>query len=147
MSQHTPSHLLRRLPGPPGRQRRFLGIPAGRGVLVALLGILLVLLLPGVAAAGPYLDQTVSALRQQNVFVADGAKEVLRPATVDKLKADAGANMFVAVLPQAALQETGGNPDQFLTQIGRQVGKEGVYALVAGTHFRAGATRRSGFAT
>jgi hypothetical protein len=139
MSEHTPSHLLRRLPGPRGRRRRLAGVPARRGVLVALLGILLVLLLPGVAAAGPYLDQAVSGLRQQNVYVADGAGDVLQPATVAKLKADAGATTFFAVVPEAALQETGGNPNQFLAQVARGVRKEGAYALVAGTHFRAGA--------
>jgi hypothetical protein len=137
MSTHTPSHPPWRLPGPPSR--------AGRGVLVALLGMLLVLVLPGVAAAGPYLDQTVSGLRQQNVYVADGAEDVLKTATVDQLKADAGTTMYFAVVPEAALQETGGNPDEFLTQIAKQVRKQGVYALVAPTHFRAGATDRSGF--
>jgi hypothetical protein len=112
---------------------------------VALLGILLVLLLPGVAAAGPHLDQTVSGLRQQNVYVADDAKDVLRPDTVDQLKATAGPTTYYAVVPEAALQETAGSPDEFLGQVARQVRKQGVYALVAGTHFRAGATNRSGF--
>jgi hypothetical protein len=136
MSTHTPSHPLWRLPGPPSR--------AGRGVLVALLGMLLVLVLPGVAAAGPYLDQAVQALGQERVFVADGAKDVLKPATVDQLKQEADATMYVAVLPEAALDETGGNPNRLLAEIAKGVGKEGVYVLVAGTHFRAGSTG-SGF--
>jgi hypothetical protein len=136
MSTHTPSHPSWRLPGPPSR--------AGRGVLVALLGILLVLLLPGVAAAGPYLDQAVQALGQERVFVADDAKDVLKPATVDQLKQEADATMYVAVLPEAALDETSGNPNRLLAEIAKGVGKEGVYVLVAGNHFRAGSAG-SGF--
>jgi len=150
MSEQTPSDLRRRRTAPPTRlpgPRRGGRALRMRGALAALLGGLL-LLLPGVAAAGQYLDRTVAGLREQPLYVDADARSVLKPETVQYLKGElpkVGTPMYVAVLPEAALQETGGSPDQLLARIPRGVRKEGVYALVAGRSFRAGATAGSGF--
>jgi hypothetical protein len=146
MSTNDPSDLRHARPAPPARLRGA-ARPWRLGALAALLGGLL-LLLPGVAVAGQYVDQAVAGLRDQPVYVDQGAKTVLKESTVDYLRAEVpkvGTPMYVAVLPEAAKQETGGNPDQLLAQIGRGVNRPGVYALVAGNSFRAGATRNSGF--
>jgi hypothetical protein len=146
MSMNDPSDLRRARPAPPARLRGA-ARPWRLGALAALLGGLL-LLLPGVAVAGQYVDQAVAGLRDQPVYVDQGAKTVLKKATVDYLRNEApmvGAGMYVAVLPAAALDETGGSPDRFLAQLPRGVRKEGVYALVAGGEFRAGGTGKSGF--
>jgi hypothetical protein len=147
MRTNHPSDPRRRGPAPPpprpGAPR-----PGRRGALAALLGGLLLLLLPGVAAAGKYLDRTVAGLRQQPVYVDPDARSVLKPETVDYLNStvpNVGTRMFVAVLPQAALEEAGGDPSRFLAQLPNNVRREGVYALVAGGAFKAGATGGSGF--
>ena len=156
MSEQTPSDLRRRRPSPPLRRSGAGGVLAGgrssrrRLALAALLGGLLMVLLPGVAVAGPYVDRAVSGLHQNPLYVDAGARSVLKPETVEYLKGalrKVGRPMFVAVLPEAAVQETGGNPNQLLAEIQRGVNREGVYTLVAGDSFRAGASQRSGFRT
>ena len=154
MSEQTPSDPRRRRPAPPAHQPGARGVPAGsrfsrrRGALAALLGGLLLLLLPGVAEAGQYLDRTVAGLRQQPLYVDAKARAVLKPETVEYLRTAlnrVGVQMYIAVLPEAAKQETGGDPDKLLAQIGNGVNREGVYVLVAGSSFRAGASPNSGF--
>lgn len=156
MSEHTPSELRRRRPAPPSRRPGASGVLAGgrfsrrRVTLAALLGGLLLLLLPGVAVAGQYVDRAVAGLLKNPLYVDPDARSVLKPETVEYLESalgKVGTPMYVAVLPEAALPETADDPDQLLAEIGRGVDREGVYTLVAGGYFRAGASPRSGFRT
>src|SRR5207253_11168115 len=51
----------------------------------------------------------------------------------------AGAGpVYVAILPAAAENETGGNPDGVLQALHDGLGRPGPYAVVVGRHFRAG---------
>ncbi|HEX6675332.1 MAG TPA: hypothetical protein VF486_09935 [Actinomycetes bacterium] len=152
MSEQTPSDQRRRRPAPAARQPGAGGVPGRRlpwrlaTLLLLLLGGLL--LLPGAAEAGQYVDRAVAGLRQQPLYVDPDARSVLKPETINHLEGaleKVGAPMYVAVLPEVAKQETGGKPDQLLTQIGNGVNRPGVYALVAGRSFLAGASPNSGW--
>ena len=155
MSEQTPSDPRRRRPAPPAHRPGASGARAGRrsprrrgALLLMPLAGLLLLLVPGVAAAGQFIDRAVAGLRQQPLYVDANARTVLKPETVSYLRgalAQVRTPMYVAVLPEAAKQETGGDPDKLLTQIGSGVNRPGVYAVVAGTSFRAGASPNSGF--
>ncbi len=155
MSEQTPSDPRRRRPAPAAHRPGARGVPAGqrsprrRGALpLPLLAGLLLLLVPGVAEAGQYLDRTVAGLRQQPLYVDASAGTVLKAETINYLEGALGkvhAPMYVAVLPEAAKQETAGDPNRLLLAIEQGVNRQGVYALVAGSSFRAGATPGSGF--
>jgi hypothetical protein len=110
-----------------------------------LLPSLLVLLLAAPAASAAQLDETARALGTTPVYVAPGAKPTLtsgeqRPVRDAIAQADAGP-VYVAVLPASALNETGGDPDEFVRRLGTTLNEPGTIAVVAGGHFRVGSTR------
>lgn len=100
------------------------------------------LVLVPAAHAGPILDQTVAALRTEPVYVDPAAELAITPADQDRLRQtiDSGGAgpVYVAILPSAAEQEAGGDPDGVLQAIHDALGRKGTYATVVGRHFRAG---------
>jgi hypothetical protein len=105
--------------------------------LLALAG----LALPAAAHAA-VLDDAARALARDPVYVAPDAELKLSPAQADALRrrierGDAGP-VYVAVLPSTAVREAGGSADQLPIELAHRLGRRGSYAVVAGTHFRAG---------
>ena len=108
-----------------------------------LLGLVVLLATVPVAAAAQ-LDDTVAALRSSPVYVAPGAKPTLDDAGQAQVRAAigrAGTPVYVAVLPASALDETGGDADEFVRRLGNAEQEPGTYAVVAGGKFRAASTR------
>jgi hypothetical protein len=100
------------------------------------------LLLAPAAEAGPIIDRAVTALSSDPVYVDPAAELAPSPADQARLRAridSAGAGpVYIAVLPNAAELEAGGNPDGVLEAIHAGLGRKGTYAAVVGKHFRAG---------
>ena len=94
------------------------------------------------ALAGPLVDRAVEALSSDPVYVDPDAERKISEAEADALReridaADAGP-IYVAVLPEAAAREAGGDASGVLLAIRRAVGQPGTYAAVVGNEFRAG---------
>jgi hypothetical protein len=107
---------------------------------IAFVPALAVLLPAGGAGAQPtILDAAAAGLRVAPVYVvntAERAKEV----DIDRLTAlirRGERPIFVAVLPGSAIDEAGGNVNDLPAALGRKVGLQGTYAVVAGSSFRA----------
>jgi hypothetical protein len=107
------------------------------------------LLIPALVAAvligGPAgaqvsaLDAAASALRNNPVYVDSGAERA-RDVDADRLRnriRQGDSPIFVAVLPASAVAESGGDIDRLPAVLGRRVGLQGTYAVVAGSSFRA----------
>ena len=94
------------------------------------------------AHAGQRIDAAVAALRNGPVYVDPTAELAIGTADQARLRRTidaAGAGPFyVAILPLAAEQETGGNPDGVLQALHDGLGRPGTYAVISGRHFRAG---------
>ncbi len=125
--------------------------PRRRRLLATLVAALaLVVLGPGPAAAGRYVDQAVAALKNDKVkvYVAQDASTIGADAA-DKLRQQiAGTQrpIYIAVLPKEALAE--GNPDELLKDIANGVHITGAYALLVESNeggFRAGASNLAGY--
>jgi hypothetical protein len=93
------------------------------------------------AWGGAILDRTASALRNDPVYVDPAAKKTITPAQANTLRHEIETKghgpIYVAVLPAAALKEAGGDALGIADELHRQLGARGVYAVVAGGHFRA----------
>jgi hypothetical protein len=117
-------------------------------VRVALVAALLALTLAPAAQAGEILDRAAAALRNDPVYVDPQADPTLTAAEKQGLEdAIAGRGdgpIYVAVLPAAARKEAGGDATEALSELAHQVDRRGVYAIVAGGQFRAGATGSTG---
>ena len=100
------------------------------------------LVLVPAARAGALIDEAVESLRTDPVYVDAAAELAIGRADQARLRAkidSAGAGpVYVAVLPRAAEDETGGSPDGVLEAIHDGLGRSGTYAVVVGRHFRAG---------
>ena len=111
-----------------------------RVVLVALCA----LVLAPAAAGGVILDRAAAALRQSPVYVDPAAEKTITPAEAARVRAEIESKghgpIYVAVLPAAAVDEAGGDAAGVVSELHRQLGADGVYAVVAGGHFRAGST-------
>jgi hypothetical protein len=95
-----------------------------------------------VDVAEPGVVEAADALRETPVFVAEDASPTISEEEAERLRdqilrADAGP-VYIAILPEAALAEAGGDPFGVLTELRRRVGQPGTYAVVAGGRFRAG---------
>ena len=103
----------------------------------------MLLLLAGTAGAQGRLDRAADALELDPVYVdpdaeraiSDGEAEDLREAIADS---DAGP-VYLAVLPAAAADEAGGDPETALRRIAFAIREPGTYGAVIGDEFRAGA--------
>ena len=95
-----------------------------------------------VAYGGVRIDAAVSALQTSAVYVDPTAELAIGGAERDRLRGaidSAGAGpVYVAILPLAAENETGGDPDGVLEAIHAGLGRRGTYAVIVGRHFRAG---------
>jgi hypothetical protein len=94
------------------------------------------------ALAGPRIDAALEALRNDPVYVDPDAE--LRISTQDegrlrqKIDAAGAGPVYIAILPQAAEEEAGGDPDGVLQAIHDGLDRPGTYAVVVARHFRAG---------
>ena len=90
------------------------------------------------------LSQAAEALRADTVYVAPGAEGTLSPEEAERLRARiraAGAGPIrIAVLPERALDQAGGDAGAALREIALAVREPGTYAVIAGTQLRAGAS-------
>lgn len=103
-------------------------------------------LVPGLPGATPARAATLAEIAADlrtdfvyNDYGAENAFTVSETANLALQIQDSGLPIFVAVLPQAAADAAGG-PDALLVDIKDAVGRSGVYAVLAGSSFRAGGT-------
>ena len=94
-----------------------------------------------------YVEDAAEGLQQDAVYVHPEAE--FDEADADELReriseADAGP-IYVAILPEEASLEAGGDEGQLLRLIWNEVRRPGTYALVAGDELRAGATEDTPF--
>jgi hypothetical protein len=113
--------------------------------LALLLSLVLPALLPASAlaqvTATRTIEEAVDALRANTVHVDPEAESALSDTEADQLRAriaEAGGRIYIAVLPAAAAEETGGDPDAVGPRLARDVDRPGVYGVVVGRRFRAG---------
>jgi hypothetical protein len=94
------------------------------------------------ARAGERIDAAVAALQAGPVYVDPTAQLAIGSADQARLRAaidSAGAGpVYIAILPLAAENETGGDPDGVLKALHDGLNRRGTYAVVVGRHFRAG---------
>jgi hypothetical protein len=94
------------------------------------------------AGAGERVDAAVAALQTNPVYVdptaelAIGAADQARVRR--KIDTSGAGPVYIAILPLAAENETGGDPDGVLQALHDGLGRPGTYAVVVGRHFRAG---------
>jgi hypothetical protein len=107
---------------------------------VVLLASAAIVVGQSVAAASVDLEEVAAALRSNPVYVDPDAERELSEDEVSGLRSairDAGTPIYVAVLPDAATDLAGGDPDELLTMVRDTVGRSGTYAVVVGDSFRA----------
>jgi len=117
---------------------------------VLLLTALLLVPTPGASAqvATGTIERAADELRSDNVYV-DPDAELADEVDAGELRqriTDRGAGpMYIAVLPQSALDEAGGDPDTVIRQLAQAVGRNATYAAVIGSsRFRAGGPSGTG---
>src|SRR5262245_34640706 len=112
-----------------------------RGLALAVVAAA-ALLLGATAQAGERIDAAVAALQSSPVYVDPDAQLAIGGADQDRVRTaidTSGAGpVYIAILPLAAENETGGNPDGVLQALHDRLQREGTYAVVVGRHFRAG---------
>jgi hypothetical protein len=94
------------------------------------------------AQAGPRIDEAVAALRTSPVYVDPSAQLAIdaddQARLREKIDAAGAGPVYIAILPRAVEDETGGDPDGVLQAIHDALARPGTYAVVVGRHFRAG---------
>ena len=109
-----------------------------------LIVLIAVLVFAPAANAGELVDRAVAALRSDPVYVDPAAERALDDAAADRLReriANAGAGpVYLAVLPDEARLEAGGDADAVVDLVHRELGRDGTYVVVVGNRFRAGST-------
>jgi hypothetical protein len=109
-------------------------------LLLSVLAVSLVAAAP--ARAQGTLTEAAQALRDSPVYVDPAAERALTDRQTARLRdliaeEDAGP-MYVAVLPDSARDEAGGDPSAALREIAEELRRPGTYAGVIGDSFRAG---------
>jgi hypothetical protein len=101
----------------------------------------LALVFAGNATAGAIVDRAATALQNTPVYVDPAAEKTITSAEAEQLRTEietkAHGPTYIAVLPNAALNEAGGDAVGVADELARQVGNPGVYGVVVGGHFRA----------
>ena len=113
-------------------------------LLVPALGLALTLLAAPAAQAAT-IDSVAASLRSDSVYNDPAAENALTAGQADDLRAqiaDTGLPIFIAVVP-ASMAASAGGPDALLRSLRDTVGRNGVYAIIAGNAFRAGSTSGS----
>ena len=122
----------------PGRRS---SVPDTGRLLRCVLPFVLALAFAGNATAGAIIDRTATALQSNPVYVDPSAEKSITPAEAERLRTEIETKghgpIYIAVLPNAALDEAGGDAVGVANELHRQLGNPGVYAVVAGGHFRA----------
>jgi hypothetical protein len=111
-------------------------------LLAAFVALLALFVAAAPAQAAPDVSTAAAALRGgASVYSDPQAENALTDGQVADLTAQvtaSGAPMFVAVLPESAAG--GSSANDVLTALHDEVGLSGIYAVVVGSQFRAGAT-------
>jgi hypothetical protein len=110
-------------------------IRRARPLLAVPIGLVLVGLLASPAAAGRYVDRAAAGLRRDPVYVDSAARSAVPAASVPKLRdrvRRAKTPIYLAVLPAAALNEAGGDPDRLAQAVEAAMGRGGTVAVSAG---------------
>jgi hypothetical protein len=119
-------------------------MPLRRTLLAAALAVLAALATPASALAGPEIDAAVAELASDPVYSDPEAEPGLSASEEARIEREiAGARagpVYVAVLPEEALAEVGGDPSAVASEVANGLGRRGTYAVVAGGRFRAGST-------
>jgi uncharacterized membrane protein YgcG len=114
-------------------------VQRGRGLAVAVAAALT---LTANAGAGQRIDAAVGALQSSPIYVDPTAELAIGGGDQARLRAAIDASnagpVYIAILPLAAENETGGNPDGVLQALHDGLKRDGTYAVVVGRHFRAG---------
>ena len=112
-----------------------------RSIAVAASVIVVCALAPGGAVAGTILDRAARSLAADPVYVDPQARKTITEAEERRLErkiaAANGGPIYVAVLPEAALNEAGGDSTEVVRGLALEVHRRGTYAVVVGGHFRA----------
>jgi hypothetical protein len=110
----------------------------------ALLTALLVLVLSPVAVAQGTRSEAAGELRDTPVYVDPDAERPLSDSEVaalrDAIREQGAGPMYIAVLPEGAADEAGGDPGAAVREMAISVGEPGTYAGVFGNQLRALAT-------
>ena len=108
-----------------------------RLVVVAALALVFV----SSAWAGQYVDRAATALANDPVYVDPAATYTIDAAALrSEIETRGDGPIYIAVLPEAALVEGGGDATGVIDELHRGLGRRGVYAAVVGNHFRAEST-------
>ncbi|HEX8086494.1 MAG TPA: hypothetical protein VF529_19555 [Solirubrobacteraceae bacterium] len=112
---------------------------------LAPLAVLVALIAPASAdAQSTLVDETVNGLQTSPVYVHQDAEERITSAEAqelaDLIAREQAGPMYIAIVPQALVDEAGGSAEEAIFEIGRALDRPGTYAIVAGDRFRAGAT-------
>jgi hypothetical protein len=98
----------------------------------------------GVARAGAQVDAAVHALESGPVFSAPNAQlalsDVDRARVERAISRDQSGPIYIAVLPDSARAETGGDTNEIVLEIGTQLRRPGTYVVIAGHQLRAAST-------
>ena len=116
-------------------------MPDTARLLRFVLPFVLALAFAGNATAGAIIDRTATALQSNPVYVDPSAEKSITSAQAERLRTEIETKghgpIYIAVLPNAAIDEAGGDAVGVANELHRQLGNPGVYAVVAGGHFRA----------
>ena len=111
-------------------------------LVVLAVAVAAALALGAQARAGERIDAAVAGLQANPVYVDPDAELAIGSAEQDRIRSaidTSGAGpVYIAILPAAAENETGGNPDGVLQALHDGLRRTGTYAVVVGRHFRAG---------
>jgi hypothetical protein len=124
------------------RKRPLRRLPLRLAAVVATALIALVLL-GGTASAGQYVDAAATGLKSSPVYVSPDAQPkptADEQATLLQHVRGSDVPIYVAVLPEAALDEAGGSAGELAKAIARATDRRGVYGIVVGSQFIAGST-------
>lgn len=98
----------------------------------------------GVARAGAQVDAAVHALGSGPVYSAPSAQlalsDVDRARVERAISRDQSGPIYIAVLPDSARAETGGDTNELVREIGTQLRRPGTYVVIAGHQLRAAST-------
>ena len=139
-------HFRRDVDTDPVRMRELAkGRLVGRLFPVAVVAAALVSAAPARAAVpGRVIDKAATGLANDPVYVDPQAEKTItraQAAAVRKEIVSRGQGpIYIAVLRAAAVNEAGGDAVGVIDELHRRLGRRGVYAVVAGGHFRAEAT-------
>ena len=93
----------------------------------------LALAFAGNATAGAIIDRTATALQSNPVYVDPSAEKSITSVQAERLRTEIETKghgpIYIAVLPNAAIDEAGGDAVGVANELHRQLGNPGVYAV------------------